>query len=89
MSSFFLSSAFGIRGIFTLSNLKTLTAIFDPTLIALYRKFEQLLKRMDSAYGVRDLEDVLAEAEQNGLVLEKTIVMPANNLSVILRKQRI
>jgi len=35
---------------------------------------------------VRDLEAVVAEAEANGLALEEIVGMPANNLSVILRR---
>jgi hypothetical protein len=35
---------------------------------------------------VRALEDVVAEAEANGLALDKAVPMPANNLSVVLRK---
>lgn len=42
---------------------------------------------MDPGYGVRHLEDVVAEAGKNGLQLEKVVSMPANNLSVIFRKQ--
>uniref|UniRef100_A0A6S8JX34 Methyltransferase type 11 domain-containing protein n=1 Tax=Amphora coffeiformis TaxID=265554 RepID=A0A6S8JX34_9STRA len=50
-------------------------------------KFEEWLKAKDSSYGVRNLEDVVAEASKHGLELEDTIEMPANNLSVILRKR--
>jgi hypothetical protein len=35
---------------------------------------------------VRDLEDVLAVAAEHGLRLADRISMPANNLSVVLRK---
>lgn len=55
--------------------------------LVIYRKFEQWLKAKDPSYGVRNLEDVIAEASKHGLVLEDTVEMPANNLSVILRKQ--
>ena len=42
---------------------------------------------MDASYGVRHLEEVVEAAEANGLGLVETIEMPANNLSVILRKK--
>jgi hypothetical protein len=48
--------------------------------------FDLALKSRDSEWGVRNLEDVTALAEKHGLVLERTIDMPANNLSLIFRK---
>ena len=48
--------------------------------------FDQSLKARDPEWGVRDLEDVVAEAERNGLRLDAVVPMPANNLSVIFRK---
>jgi len=48
--------------------------------------FDASLKARDPAWGVRDLEQVTAEAEKNGLRLEEVIPMPANNLSVVLRR---
>jgi hypothetical protein len=50
------------------------------------RQFEERLKAMDPNYGIRDLEKVIEAAENNGLTLVEKIEMPANNLSVILRK---
>jgi hypothetical protein len=50
------------------------------------RKFEDRLKAMDHSFGIRDLEKVIEAAEKNGLTLVEKIEMPANNLSVILRK---
>jgi hypothetical protein len=41
---------------------------------------------MDPNYGIRELEKVIEAAEKNGLTLVEKIEMPANNLSVILRK---
>jgi len=49
--------------------------------------FDEALKSRDSSWGVRDLEDVEALANSHGLVLEQTISMPANNLSLIFRKK--
>jgi hypothetical protein len=51
--------------------------------------FDQMLKSENAAWGVRDLETVTATAEQYGLTLEKLVPMPANNFSVIFRRQPI
>jgi hypothetical protein len=51
--------------------------------------FDQMLKSENPAWGVRDLETVTATAEQHGLRCEKLIPMPANNFSVIFRRQSI
>jgi len=48
--------------------------------------FEQWLKDKDPDFGLRDVDDVSALAAAHGLSLTRTIEMPANNLSVILRK---
>lgn len=49
--------------------------------------FDESLKARDPDWGLRDLDDVIAEAEKNGFRLESVIEMPANNLSVIFRKR--
>jgi hypothetical protein len=49
--------------------------------------FDVSLRRQDPAWGVRDLEAVVAEAERAGLALAEVVEMPANNLSVILRRR--
>lgn len=49
-------------------------------------RFEEWLKGLSPEYGVRDLADIASEAGKNGLALEETIDMPANNFSLILRK---
>jgi len=36
--------------------------------------------------GVRDRQRVVAEAERYDFALERTVAMPANNLSLVLRK---
>jgi hypothetical protein len=48
--------------------------------------FDVDLKSRDAAWGLRNLEDVVAEAEGHGFALESVTPMPANNLSVVLRK---
>ncbi|WP_240609790.1 DUF938 domain-containing protein [Billgrantia endophytica] len=50
--------------------------------------FDADLKARDPNWGVRDLESVVAEAERHGLVLERVVEMPANNLSVVFRLHR-
>ncbi|MBW4697681.1 MAG: DUF938 domain-containing protein [Aphanocapsa lilacina HA4352-LM1] len=50
--------------------------------------FDQSLRAQDPAWGVRDLEAVERAAGAQGLVLEQALPMPANNLSLILRKSR-
>ena len=48
--------------------------------------FDASLKSRDPSWGVRDLDDVEREAAARGLRLAEVVEMPANNLSVIFRK---
>jgi Protein of unknown function (DUF938) len=48
--------------------------------------FDRMLRAYDPAWGVRDLEAVVACAAGHGLELVDVVPMPANNLSVILRR---
>jgi SAM-dependent methyltransferase len=48
--------------------------------------FDESLRARDPDWGLRNLEDVIAEAEANGLGQERVVPMPANNLSIVLRK---
>lgn len=48
--------------------------------------FDASLRQQNPAWGVRDLEAVVTEAETHGLTLAETVVMPAHNLSVILTR---
>jgi hypothetical protein len=48
--------------------------------------FDESLRDRDPEWGLRDLEDVVAEAGKHGLALDRIVDMPANNISVILRK---
>ena len=48
--------------------------------------FDRDLRSRDPAWGVRNLEEVVAEAASRGIELAEIIEMPANNLSVVLRR---
>ena len=48
--------------------------------------FDASLRARDPEWGLRDLEDVVAEAEGQGFRLETVVPMPANNVSVVFRK---
>lgn len=48
--------------------------------------FDRSLRSQNPEWGLRNLEDVVAEAKKHGLALESVVEMPANNLSVVLRK---
>lgn len=48
--------------------------------------FDASLRASDAQWGVRDLEAVADAARAVGLALEEVVAMPANNLSVVLRR---
>jgi SAM-dependent methyltransferase len=48
--------------------------------------FDAGLRARDPEWGLRNLGDVVGQAEKQGLRLEEVVEMPANNLSVVLRK---
>ena len=48
--------------------------------------FDQSLRQQNPLWGVRDLDEVVTAAKKEGLSLQKTVSMPANNLSVIFKK---
>jgi hypothetical protein len=48
--------------------------------------FDQSLKARNPEWGLRDLDAVAAEAAKHGFVLDRTISMPANNLSLVFRR---
>lgn len=48
--------------------------------------FDRSLQARDPQWGVRDLDEVEAAAKGEGLVLDRVIEMPVNNLSVVFRK---
>ena len=49
-------------------------------------EFDASLKARNPEWGVRNLEDVLALAAQHGFDCAEVAEMPANNLSVVLRR---
>ena len=49
--------------------------------------FDASLRARDPRWGVRDLEVVIAHARRAGFVQEATVAMPANNRSVLLRRE--
>lgn len=50
------------------------------------QEFDNYLRSQNSAWGVRNLEDVIEVAVKNNLTFEKKIPMPSNNFSLIFRK---
>ncbi len=48
--------------------------------------FNASLKARDAHWGLRRVEDVIAAAEGQGLTLDQLVEMPANNLSLLFRK---
>ncbi len=50
--------------------------------------FDQSLIARNPMWGLRDLDDVVAEGSRHGLELERIVPMPANNLSVIFRRRQ-
>jgi hypothetical protein len=49
-------------------------------------QFDRYLRACDPTWGVRDVDAVVACAADHGLVLVDVVAMPANNLSVVLRR---
>ncbi|OLP20497.1 SAM-dependent methyltransferase [Leptolyngbya sp. 'hensonii'] len=49
--------------------------------------FDESLQSQNPAWGVRHLEEVAAAAAARNLELEEVVEMPANNLSVVFRRQ--
>jgi cyclopropane fatty-acyl-phospholipid synthase-like methyltransferase len=50
-------------------------------------EFDASLRLRNPQWGVRNLEDVEAEARSNGLDTAQVIEMPSNNLSVVFRRR--
>ena len=51
-------------------------------------RFDAWLKARDPASGVRDFEAVDALAQAQGLVLQQDVAMPANNRTLVWRRER-
>ena len=49
--------------------------------------FDLSLKSRNPEWGLRNIEEVQAAAEAAGLALERTVPMPANNLSIVFRRR--
>lgn len=49
--------------------------------------FDASLKARDPSWGLRTLEQVSAEARANGLMFERLVEMPANNLTLVFRRE--
>jgi Protein of unknown function (DUF938) len=49
--------------------------------------FDRDLRSRDPAWGIRDLAEVTALAKRHRLALVETVPMPANNFSVIFRRE--
>lgn len=50
--------------------------------------FDASLRTRDPQWGLRELGAVEAEAKRNGLHLDRVVGMPANNLTLVFRRQR-
>jgi SAM-dependent methyltransferase len=48
--------------------------------------FDRSLKDRNPDWGLRELEEVVAAAERQGLQLDRIVEMPANNLTVVFKK---
>jgi hypothetical protein len=48
--------------------------------------FDESLRARNPEWGVRDLDEVAALAAAHGFALQHTVAMPANNLSVVFRR---
>ena len=49
--------------------------------------FDVDLRRRNSTWGVRDLDDVVELARGHGLELDELVAMPANNVTAVLKRQ--
>ncbi len=48
--------------------------------------FDADLKSRNPEWGLRLLEDVVSEAGRHGFAMDRVVEMPANNLTVVLRR---
>ncbi len=52
-------------------------------------EFDTYLRNQNAAWGIRDLDEVTALAQRHNFALVETVQMPANNLSVIFRREAV
>ena len=52
------------------------------------RAFDQSLRSQNPDWGIRQLQDVVAQAAAAGLVLRERVAMPANNLLLVFSRAR-
>ncbi len=50
-------------------------------------EFDRELRDRNRAFGIRDLDEVRQVAQASGLRLDETIAMPANNLTLVFRRE--
>jgi SAM-dependent methyltransferase len=50
-------------------------------------EFDASLRSRNPSWGVRDIDDVAAAGRQEGMDLEETVAMPANNFTLVFRKR--
>ena len=60
----------------------------DLPLVPSNHAFDEDLRRRNPAWGLRDVEELAGAARSRGLFLQRTRPMPANNLMLLLRRQR-
>jgi SAM-dependent methyltransferase len=53
------------------------------------QEFDAYLRNQNAAWGIRDLDEVAALAKRHNFALVETAQMPANNLSVIFRREAV
>jgi SAM-dependent methyltransferase len=52
-------------------------------------EFDTYLRSQNAAWGIRELDEVTALAKRHNFALKETVEMPANNLSVIFRREAV
>ncbi len=52
-------------------------------------EFDTYLRNQNAAWGIRDIDEVTALAKSHNFALVETVQMPANNLSVIFRREAV
>lgn len=50
-------------------------------------EFDQSLRMRNQLWGVRNLDDVIEVANDNGFIFKEKVAMPANNFSIVFEKE--